>query len=151
MAYILGCDVSMRKLDLSLIDSNGAELWTDQSPNNENNITEMLLSVLGAYPALTCVVEATNRYHVAFAETAYALGLTCLVFNPILAKQQIKTSIRGKKAYRTDALTIARLGLRGEGLPFIPELYPATKAYVRGRSRLSVLEGVARTLLQPSR
>ncbi len=141
MAYVLGCDVSMRKLDLSLIDSNGAELWTDQCLNNELDIVELLLAVSGAYPALTCVVEATNRYHVAFAETGYSLGLTCLVFNPILTKQQIKTSIRGKKTDRTDALMIARLGLRGEGLPFTPELYPATKAYVRGRSRLSVLKG----------
>lgn len=141
MTYVLGCDVSKRKLDLSFVDEVGTELWADQIPNEEADIAEFLLAVSGSYSQMTCAVEATNRYHVAFAETAYALGLPCLIYNPILTKQQIKSTIRGKKTDRTDALMVARLGLRGEGKLYTPELFPGTKAYARGRVRLGVLSG----------
>jgi transposase len=141
MAYFLGCDVSKRKLDLCLVDGLGAQVWVDQVPNEEADIATFLLAVSGSYPEVTCVVEATACYHVPFAETAYAQGLVCMVYNPILTKQQIRTSIRSKKTDRTDALIIARLGLRGEGRPFMPEPYSLTKYYARGQQRLSQFAG----------
>ena len=45
--------------------------------------------------------------------------------------------MRGKKTDRTDALLIARLGLRGEGRVYTPEPYMATKYYARGQQRLT--------------
>jgi transposase len=139
--FVLGCDVSKLKLDLSLVNGVGTEVWADQVANEELAIAELLLAVTGEYPELTCVIEPTNRYHMAFAETAYALGITCLMYNPILTRQQIKATVRGRKTDRTDALMIARLGLRGEGRPYTPEIYLAAKAYARGRGRLSDLSG----------
>ena len=87
MAYFIGCDVSKLKLDLCLIDGLGAEQWADKITNEETSIATFLLSLSGSYPGVTCVVEATGSYHLAFAQTAYALGLRCLVYNPLLTKQ----------------------------------------------------------------
>jgi transposase len=142
MAYFLGCDVSSRKLDLSFIDGNGKQLWTDQIVNTEQDIAEFLLTATGDSPGLTLVAEATGIYHLPLVNIAYALGIRCVMYNPLLTKQQIKATVRGKKTDKTDALMIARLGLRGEGRPYVPEAYLATKYYARGQQRLAQL-GVA--------
>ena len=63
------------------------------------------------------------------------------MYNPIKTKAQIKTSVRGKKIDRTDALHIARVGLMGEARPYIPEVYKATKYYARGQQKLSQMSG----------
>jgi transposase len=137
MAYFLGCDVSKRKLDVCLIDENGRPLWAEQVVNDEVALAEFLLALSGNYAELTCVVEATACYHLPLAETAYVVGIPCLVYNPILTKQQIRATVRGSKTDRTDAIMIARLGLRGEGKLFLPEQYPLTKSYARGQQKLS--------------
>jgi len=101
MAYFLGCDVSKRKLDLCLVDSFGTEQWSGQVVNEPVAIAESLLAVVGNYSEIVCVVEATSSYHIAFAETTYAVGLQCLIFNPILTRQQIRATVRGKKTDKT--------------------------------------------------
>ncbi len=137
MAYFLGCDVSKRKLDVCMVDGLGAEVWIEQILNEEADIAAFLLSVAGSYSEVTLVVEATGCYHLPFAEMSYQLGVPCVVYNPILTKQQIRATVRGKKTDRTDALMIARIGLRGEGRLFSPEPFPLTKSYARGQQRLS--------------
>jgi transposase len=52
-------------------------------------------------------VEATGTYHLAYAETSHAVGLLCRIYNPIITKSGIKSTARGKKTDRTDALVIA--------------------------------------------
>jgi transposase len=141
MAYFLGCDVSKRKLDLCLEDGHGRQVWADQVANDEPDIAAFLLSVTGNYSDITLVVEATGCFHLPFAETAYALGLISLVYKPLITKQQIKATVRGKKTDKTDALMIARLGMRGEGRPYAPELYLTTKYYARGMQRLGQFSG----------
>jgi transposase len=139
--YYLGCDVSKVKLDVSLVNANGQELWSDKVSNEPVALAEFLLTVAGAYPGATvrCVVEATGTYHLALAETSHTLDMGCIVYNPLLTKQGIKASVRGKKTDRTDALLIARMGLRGEGRLYTPELYLATKHYARNCQKLSIL------------
>lgn len=139
--YFLGCDVSKLKLDVSLIDVNGVELWTDKVANNEVAIAEFLLTFQGNYPneQLCCVVESTGVYHQAFAQMSYALGIPCQVYNPIVTKGSIQGTIRGKKTDKTDALLIARMGLRGEGRLYTPEPYLAAKHYARSCQKLSIL------------
>lgn len=141
MVYFLGCDVSKRKLDLSLINEQGLEQWCGEGPNSVAGIAGLLLSVAGDHPGheVRCVVESTGCYHRLFATVAYGLGLECLVYNPIITRQQLRATIRGKKTDRTDALMIARLGLRGEGRLYVPESYSATKYYARGHQRLGQL------------
>lgn len=141
MHYFLGCDVSKAKIDLSFINNNGVELWVDKIKNDRTSVATLLLTVGGNYPddLVTIVIESTGVYHFPVAETSYCLGYSCRVYNPILTKQQIKATIRGKKTDRTDALMIARIGLRGEGLPYTPDIYKDTKYYVRSSQKLSVL------------
>jgi transposase len=83
-------------------------------------------------------VESTGCYHYGLTETTYAVGLLCLVCNPIITKQQIRATIRGKKTDRTDALIVARLGLRGEGRPYTPEPYRSAKHLARSVQKLSI-------------
>lgn len=139
--YFLGCDVSKLKLDLSFINAHGIEFWTDRIPNEPEAIAAYLLTLAGNYPGETiqCVVEATGVFHLPLAETSYAVGLPCSVYNPVITKAGIKATVRGKKTDRTDALLIARMGLRGEGRLYTPEPYLATKHYARSCQKLSIL------------
>src|SRR5665213_4054064 len=112
MSFFLGFDVAKLKLDYSLINEQGLEQASGKVTNDEVAIATLLLTVTGNYldMDIICVAEATGTYHHALAETAYALGIACQVYNPILTKQHIKASVRGKKTDRTDALVVARLG-----------------------------------------
>jgi transposase len=141
MIFFLGCDVAKTKIDVSLIDDNGQELWADKVPNKDMAIAMLLLTIVGNYPGdeLVCVAESTGTYHLTLAETAHAVGIGCRVYNPILTKQGIKGTVRGKKTDRADATIIARLGLRGEGRLYTPEPYMSTKYHARSCQKLSVL------------
>jgi len=141
MRYFLGCDVAKAKVDVSCIDSTGIELWADTIVNEASAIAALLLTVAGGYPKdeLVAVVESTGCYHQPVTEASYAVGVGCLVYNPIITKQQIKATVRGKKTDRTDATMIARLGLRGEGRLYTPEPYKSTKYHARSAQKLSVL------------
>lgn len=144
MHYFLGCDVAKATIEVSLIDANGREHWTDRIVNEPGTIAGLLLNIAGNYPSdeLTAVVESTGTYHHPLAETCTILGIDCQIYNPIITRQQIKATIRSKKTDRTDALMIARLGLRGEGRLYIPEPYKTTKYYARSAQKLSVLAGL---------
>ncbi len=139
--YFLGCDVSKAKLDVALINANGQELWGTTIPNEAVAIATFLLTLSGAYPDATIVlvVESTGTYHLPFVETSHAIGMPCLVYNPLITKSGIKGSVRGQKTDRTDAVIIARMGLRGEGRLYSPEPYVATKHYARSCQKLSIL------------
>lgn len=140
MIFFLGCDVAKAKLDVSLVNERGIEQWIDIVPNEPLAIATHLLTVQGAYPdsSFCCVVEATACLHHNLAEVCYVLDIPCRVYNPILTRQQIKATVRGKKTDRTDALLIARIGLRGEGRPYTPEPYLHTKYAARAQQRLSL-------------
>jgi transposase len=144
MTYFLGFDVAKAKLDYALVNEQGIEQIYGKVANNETDIATLLLTICGNYPdiSLQCVVESTSTYHLVVAETSHVLGIGCQIYNPIITKQQIKATIRGKKTDRTDATMIARLGLRGEGRPYTPEPYLAAKYYARSAQKLSVLSGL---------
>jgi hypothetical protein len=50
MIFFLGCDVYKRKLDVSLVNEQGVELWQDIVPNNTTALVGFLLTVQGNYP-----------------------------------------------------------------------------------------------------
>jgi transposase len=139
--YFLGCDVAKRKLDVALINKQGIVLWNDTIANEGTAIAEFWLTLTGALAgeSVAGVVESTGTYHQAFAAMSYSLGVPCLVYNPLITKQGIKSSVRGKKTDKTDAIIIARMGLRGEGRLYSPEPYMATRHYARSCQKLSVL------------
>jgi transposase len=142
MAFFLGCDVCKTKIDLALVDESNQVLWQDKVPNEPFQLATYLLTLSGAYPKerITGVVEATGRYHYPLLDAAVAVGFACKVYNPILTKQGIKASVRGKKTDKTDAVLIARLGARGEGNVYTPEPYMTTKLQVRSYAKLRQLE-----------
>ena len=139
--YFLGCDVAKLKLDVTLITAQSQELWSDTIPNEQAAIAAFLLTLSGAHPdeTIILVVESTSTYHLPFVETSHAVALPCLIYNPLITKSGIKGSVRGKKTDRTDALVIARMGLRGEGRLYTPEPFITTKHYARGCQKLSIL------------
>lgn len=139
MSYFLGFDTAKTKLDYCLVNEQGIELINGKIANEEVAIATFLLTLSGNYPGtdIVSVVEATGCYHDALCEIAYSLDFDCLVYNPILTRQQIKASVRNKKTDKTDALMIARLGLRGEGRLYLPEPHRLTKHYARCCQKLS--------------
>ncbi len=126
---------------MALIDAAGTVCWHDQVSNDYATLCAYLLTTQGAYPedALRIVVESTGRYHYDVVDAATVTGFTCLLYNPLLTKQQIQSSVRGKKTDKTDAVHIARIGLRGDIRPYVPEPYRIVKHYVRGQAKLSDL------------
>lgn len=140
MTYFLGFDAAKAKLDYSLVNEQGIELLYGRVANNETDIATMLLTISGNYPGIgiIAVIESTGCYHYALTETSYAVGMSCLVLNPLVTKQQVRATIRGKKTDRTDATMVARLGLRGEGRVYVPEPYQSTKHHARSVQKLSL-------------
>lgn len=143
MAYFLGFDAAKAKLDWSLINEQGIEQLYGTVANEAAAIASFLLTTSSSYPGIsvTCIVESTGCYHYDLTATCQALSMSCLVCNPIITKQQVKATIRNKKTDRTDALMIARLGLRGEGRLCTPEPYRSTKHIARSVQKLGMFRG----------
>jgi transposase len=145
MRYFLGFDAAKLKLDMSLIDETSRELWHDKITNDEATLTALLLTLASEYGSsgntLTAVVEATGRYHTPLLDASVTSGIPCKVYNPLLTKQGIKASVRGKKTDRSDALLIARMGLRGEGRVYTHEPFPVTKSHARSYQKLGMVDG----------
>lgn len=155
MIFFLGCDVSKTKLDVALVNEHGTVQWHDVVQNEPDAVALFLLTLQGAYSGaedaselepcdLRCAVESTGTMHQLFAETCYEVGIPCYVYNPILTKQQIKGSIRAKKTDKTDAVLIARIGLRGDGRVYRPDIYKQTKYESRACSQLANLSGATK-------
>lgn len=142
MSFFLGCDVCKTKIDLALVNEIGEVLWEDSVANEPFIVTSYLLTLTSAYPGqtITGVVEATGRYHYPLLDASVAIAFDCRVYNPILTKQGIRASVRGKKTDKTDAILIARMGLRGEGKLYSPEPYMNTKLQVRSYTKLGELK-----------
>lgn len=139
--YYLGFDTAKAKFDWSLIDAQGIEQAYGTLPSNVSELAALLLTVVGQYPGETicCVVEATGVYHYPLLEACQAAGLPCVVYNAILTRQQINSSVRGKKTDRSDAFLVARVGWSGGGRLYTAEPYLATKHYARSSHKLSAL------------
>jgi transposase len=144
MIFFLGCDIAKLKLDVSLVNEQGIEQWADKISNDPATIATFLLTLTGHYldDNITCVVEATGRYHYSLLEAAMAAHVPIKVYNPLLTKQGVKASVRGKKTDRTDALLIARLGLRGEGRLYSGEPFMVTKLHARSYQKLGVVSNI---------
>jgi transposase len=141
MQYYLGCDVSKKKIDVALIDHNGVELWYDQVLNDTASLCSLILTLVGNYPDddIRIVVESTACYHYSVIEASEMCSTPCIVYNPIMTKQQTKSTVRGKKTDKTDAVIIARIGLQGGGRVHVGEPYMLMKQLVRSSVKLTEL------------
>lgn len=113
---VVGFDVAKKSLVGAILGNDGLIL---QQGCSVDNTDEALLSWLtveqNKNDDLVICCESTGYYHYPLLRVAAALKLPCRVLNPILTKQAMKATVRGKKTDRSDAVLIARLGLRGEG------------------------------------
>jgi transposase len=139
--WFLGFDVSKSKVDWSLIDERGTEQMHDHVPNEATDIAALALSITGDLPQvrITWVVEATGCYHHPTVEAAQGVGAVCKILNPIITKQHIRATVRGKKTDRSDAYLIARAGWSGHGRPYVPERYGLIKHQTRSCQKLAGL------------
>lgn len=139
----LGFDTAKSKFDWSLIDRQGIEQAHGVVSNNTTELVALLLTVAGNYlgERMQCVVEATGIYHYPLLDACQAVDIPCIVYNPILTRQQINSTVRGKKTDRSDAFLVARTGWSGGGRVHTPEVYLATKHYGRACHKLSGFGG----------
>lgn len=143
MRYFLGCDVCKSKIDVALVSEQGTVAWTDKVPNDTIDIATFALTVAGHHSddEIICIAEDTSIYHHPLLEACHAIGVSCRTYNPILTRQGIKGSIRGKKTDKSDAILIARMGIRGEGRLHTPEPHKTTRYASRAQQRLGELAG----------
>ena len=114
---VVGFDVAKKNVVAAVLSSDGS---VTKQGCTMNNTDEALLQWLKAVrdevddELITCC-ESTGYYQYPLLRVATALNIPCRVLNPILTKQAVKATVRGKKTDRSDAVLIARLGLQGEG------------------------------------
>lgn len=91
--YFLGFDVSKLKLDVSLVNGQGVELWADIVKNDEVCLLDFLSTVVACQDdadEIVCTVESTACYHYPLLDATATLGISCRLLNPLITKQQIK-------------------------------------------------------------
>lgn len=129
--FSLGFDVAKDHHDIVLTNKSGQLKARWRVANTPLAISELLVRVQRQHPKLTVGCEATGSYQQALLRICLELGIPCRLLNPLTTKQYTKSTIRGRKTDRDDALSIARLVLRGEGnLVTAASLSPA-RNYVR--------------------
>ena len=129
--FTLGFDVAKDKLDVALINRSGQLRERFLVSNNQKSLVKLLSSVHSKRPKLTVGCEATGSYHIALVKTCLELDLELRILNPLMTKQYTRATIRGRKTDIDDALSIARLILRGEGRVATIADLSLPKLYVR--------------------
>jgi len=129
--FTLGFDVAKDKLDVALINRSGQLKDRYVVANMPKAITELLKTVHAKHPKLIAGCEATGHYHVALVRTCLAANIEVRILNPLMTKQYTRATIRGRKTDTDDALSIARLILRGEGRAASLSDIALPKLYVR--------------------
>lgn len=113
--FTLGFDVAKDHHDIALTNKSGQLKARWQIPNTLTDVRKLLDEVRTKHTQLTVGCEATGSYHLSVLEACLGLSIPCRLLNPLTTKQYTKTTVRGRKTDRDDALSIARLVLRGEG------------------------------------
>ena len=129
--FTLGFDVAKEKLDVALINRSGQLKDRYVIANTPKAITELLKSLHTKHPKLLVGCEATGHYHVALVRVCLAANTEVHILNPLMTKQYTRSTIRGRKTDIDDALSIARLILRGEGRAASLSDIALPKLYVR--------------------
>lgn len=140
MTFYLGFDVAKLKHDYSLINEQGHEICSGKIKNTKVAVAGLLesLQAKNSNTKIICVVEATGGYQDTITSVCIENSFKCLVYNPIITKQHIKASVRGKKTDKTDARIIARVGWSGQGREYAKEPNLNLKHLVRSSQKLSM-------------
>lgn len=129
--FTLGFDVAKDHVDVALINKAGQckQYW--QVANTVAAVSALLLGVAGKHPKLQAGCEATGYYHLPVVQACTQAQVSCYVLNPLLTKQLTKSSVRNRKTDRDDAVSIARLVLRGEGSLVVLSRRSLAQTYIR--------------------
>jgi transposase len=129
--FALGFDVAKDHHDIALTNKSGQLKQRWQIANTKEAISELLTTIHLGHSKLTVGCEATGSYQQALLQVCLELDIPCRLLNPLTTKQYTKSTIRGRKTDRDDALSIARLVLRGEGNLVTTDLLNPARNYVR--------------------
>lgn len=129
--FTLGFDVAKDKLDVALIDRSGQLKERFLVSNNQKSLSKLLRRVIAKNPRVIIGCEATGSYHFDLIKACLALGIELRILNPLMTKQYTRATIRGRKTDLDDAVSIARLILRGEGRQASSSDLSLPKVYVR--------------------
>lgn len=128
--FTLGFDVAKDHHDVALTNKSGQLKQRWQIANTAESVTELLREVQARHPKLQVGCEATGSYQLSVLQSCLALGIPCRLLNPLATRQFTKSTIRGRKTDRDDALSIARLVTRGEGNPVNAASLSPARSYV---------------------
>lgn len=129
--FTLGFDVAKDHHDVALTNKSGQLKQRWYIPNSIPDVTKLLTEVQKEHQRLAIGCEATGSYHLTVVRVALQLGIPCRVLNPLTTKQYTKSTVRGRKTDRDDALSIARLVSRGEGSVATNNSLSVARNYVR--------------------
>lgn len=129
--FTLGFDVAKDRIDIALINKSGRCKERHQVSNNVLAITKLVQRIQLKHSKLQVGCEATGFYHLASLRACAKAQVCCYVLNPLITKQYTKSTIRGRKTDRDDAVSIARLVLRGEGSLTVLDKQSLAQVYVR--------------------
>lgn len=117
MATMVGFDVAKKTVVGAIVDTNYHTVVLPLTlDNSEATLRGWLAVRQNQYPDIAVCCESTSYYHYPVIRACVSLGIACQVLNPIVTKQATKATVRGKKTDASDAVLIAKLGLRGEGV-----------------------------------
>jgi len=136
--HILGFDVAKESIDIAAITRTGKVKTLWQVENTSEALTDFLSTVVTTLKRPCVVVESTSYYHEKTVRACIAAGIPCRLLNPLLTKQMIRATPRGKKTDKTDAVLIARLGAQGEGY-LVETVSQNAKPVLRTGAQLRIL------------
>lgn len=129
--FTLGFDVAKDKLDVALVNRSAKLVERYLVMNTNKDLTKLIKDVRVKHPRLVAGCEATGSYHFTLIKVCLSLGVELRILNPLMTKQYTRATIRGRKTDLDDALSIARLILRGEGRLAATADLSLPKVYVR--------------------
>lgn len=112
--HYLACDVSKNFIDAALCTRGLTVKQRWHQPNQPEKWCSIIADLANKF-RLTVGVESTGLYHRMIVEVCDQLSVPCRLINPILTKEVLRHSIRGRKTDRDDAVVIAKLLVQGEG------------------------------------
>lgn len=144
---VVGFDVAKNKLDGVVFNQNQAVSLPWCIPNNPKAITEKLEQLVLEYGELRVTFESTGNYHLLLMDVCHRLRIQAYILNPIVTKQQTRSTVRKTKTDTLDAAIIARLGCMGEGTPCTPMQFESARQSVRVAVRLTKQATVYKQLI----
>lgn len=138
--HYFACDVSRDSISAVLTARSLRIIERFEIDNSLKALESVLVRLKVKHPHLCVGVESTSMFHVPVVEGCTRHRIPCRLINPILTREVIRGSIRGRKTDRDDALVIAKLLVQGEGrLVTLTDVRSNLKIIVRSAFKLRTM------------